>query len=129
MMRSLLPLICLALAACDAPTPGFRGAEVSRHVVDGSAFTVNVKGDTAEAVRTNRQYAPRIGPLAGRAAVAMQAASGCRVTRMGGDAAVLVAKLSCGRDRVRACDVDATLVGPRGYRAPVVRACATTVRG
>ncbi|WP_375175760.1 hypothetical protein [Pseudooceanicola sp.] len=117
------PLLLFMLAACDAPTPGFRGAEVSRHVIDGSAFTVHVKGGMAQAVRTNRQFAPRIGPLAGRAAVAMQQASGCRVTRIAGDAAVLVARLSCGKGQGRACEVDAVLAGRRGLRVPVVRHC------
>ncbi|WP_205965382.1 hypothetical protein [Pseudooceanicola onchidii] len=124
MSRVAAVLSCLPiLAACDAPTPGFRGADVSRHTVDGSTFAVYVKGETAQAVRTNRQFAPRIGPLAGQAAVAMQAASGCRVTRLGGDAAVLVGSLSCGGRPRAPCDVDAVLQGPRGFRAPVLRAC------
>lgn len=123
-MVRFLPLVLLVLAGCDAPTPGFRGAVVSRHIVDGSSFTVHVKGETAQAVRTNRGYAPRIGPLAERAAVAMQEASGCRVTRMGGDAAVLVGYLSCSKTPVTACMVEATLSGPRGLRVPLVRRCA-----
>ena len=116
-------LLCV-LAACDAPTPGFRGAEVSRHVIEGSAFTVHVTGGLAEAVRTNAQWAPRIGPLAGRAAIAIQRASGCRVTEMAGDAAVLMARLSCSAPVRPACEVEAVLKGRRGYRLPVVRHCA-----
>ncbi|GGE41851.1 hypothetical protein GCM10011360_31680 [Primorskyibacter flagellatus] len=114
---------CLLLAACDAPTRGFGGAEVSRHVVEGSSFTVHLKGDQAQAVRTNRQYAPRVGPLAGRAAMAMQQASGCRVRRIAGDAAVLVGALSCSAAAHPACEVDAVLVGRRGLRVPVRRTC------
>jgi hypothetical protein len=122
MMRVFFVLIGLTLTACDAPTPGFQGSEVSRHVIEGSSFTVYVKGSTAQAVRTNRQFAPRIGPLAGRAAIAIQQASGCRVTSLSGDAAVLVARLSCAKP-VRPCDVDAELKGRRGFSLPVVRTC------
>ena len=124
-MRVPVPfIVCLLLTACDAPTRGFGGAEVSRHAVEGSSFTVHVKGDQAEAVRTNRQYAPRIGPLAGRAAVAMQQASGGRVTRIAGDAAVLVGALSCSAAPRPACEVDAELLGRRGLRVPVRRTCS-----
>ena len=125
MMRLSVVLIALTLMACEAPTPGFRGAEVSRHVIEGSSFTVYVKDSTAQAVRTNRQFAPRIGPLAGRASIAMQRASGCRVKSLSGDAAVLVARLSCGGP-IRACDVDADLKGRRGYSLPVLRRCGDT---
>ena len=124
MLRKTLSLILLlGFAACDAPTREFRGAAVSRHTVDGSSFTVHVAGGTAQAVRTNRGFSPRIGALAGRAAVAMQAASGCRVSRIAGDAAVLVGDLSCGVAGHPACAVEATLTGRRGFRAPVVRHC------
>ena len=92
-------------------------------MVEGSAFTVHLKGGMAEAVRTNTQMAPRIGPLAGRAAIAMQAASGCRVRDIAGDAAVLVARLSCGGTTRPACEVDAVLKGRRGLQEPVVRRC------
>lgn len=123
MTRPGLLILSLLVGACDAPTPGFRGAVVSRHVVDGAAFTVHHKGGQAEAVRTNRQYAPRIGPLAGQAAVAVQQATGCRVTQLAGDAAVLVARLSCGGAPVAACQVDAVLRGRRGVSVPVYRDC------
>lgn len=119
----LFPAVLTLVVACDGPSPGFRGAVASRHVVEGTEFTVHVKDDTAQALRTTNGFSPRIGPLAGRAAIAMQQASGCRVTRMGGDAAVLVGYLSCGKTPVRSCEVDATLTGPRGFRAPVVRSC------
>jgi hypothetical protein len=116
-------LVMLLLAGCAAPTSGFRGAVASEVVIEGSRFQIYRKGDQAQAVRTNRQFAPRIGPLAGRAAVAMQQVTGCRVTDMAGDAAVLVARLSCGGPRVAACQVDAILKGRRGVRVPVVRRC------
>ncbi|MBY6157825.1 hypothetical protein [Pseudooceanicola nitratireducens] len=114
--------LILLLAGCAAPTLGFRGAVVSDHVVEGCRFKVYHSGDQAQAVRINRQFAPRIGPLAGRAAIAMQQGTGCRVTEMAGDAAVLVARLSCGAPHP-SCKVDAVLKGRRGFRLPVVRDC------
>lgn len=116
-------LMLLILTACAAPTSGFRGVPGQPVHVEGSDFMIYRKGDQAQAVRVNRQYAPRIGPLAGRAAMAMQQATGCRVTDMAGDAAVLVARLSCKAAVRPACQVDAVLKGPRGVRIPVVRDC------
>ena len=123
MTRLILVLVAISVTACDAPTSGFRGGEVSRHQIGGAAFTVYVKGGQAQAVRTNRQYAPRVGPLAGQAVVAMQRASGCRVTEVAGDAAVLVGRLSCKAKKWPACDVDALLKGRRGLRVPVRETC------
>ncbi|MGI3169315.1 hypothetical protein ACRARG_09200 [Pseudooceanicola sp. C21-150M6] len=111
------------VGGCDAPTPGFGNGAVSRHSVEGSDFTVYVTGDIAESVRTNPQFAPRIGPLAGRGAIAMQMASGCRVTQLAGDAAVLVGRLNCGGRAAPACEVEAVLKGRRGISLPVVRHC------
>ncbi|WP_407494562.1 hypothetical protein [Pseudooceanicola sp. MF1-13] len=116
-------LFLVLLAGCAAPTSGFRGAVSSDVVVEGSRFQVYRSGDQAQAVRVNSQFAPRIGPLAGRAAIAMQLVTGCRVTDMAGDAAVLVGRLSCAAAPVDACEVDAVLKGRRGYRMPVVRRC------
>lgn len=112
----------MLLAACDAPTRGFGGAEVSRHTVDGSSFTIHHDGGMAQAVRTNRQLLP-IGTLAGQAAIAMQQATGCRVRDLAGDAAVLVARLNCGKAVAPTCEVDAILKGRRGMQIPVVRRC------
>ncbi|EAQ04534.1 lipoprotein, putative [Pseudooceanicola batsensis HTCC2597] len=124
-MDRLIPIFLLILlGACDAAPTGFRGVPPSRHVVEGSQFSVYRKGGLAQAVRTNRQFAPRIGPLAGRAAVAIQQATGCRVTELAGDAAVLVGRLRCDAPVARACEVDAELRGRRGMRLPVVRRCA-----
>jgi len=107
-------LFLMLLAGCAAPTSGFRGAVATEVVVEGSRFQVYRKGDQAQAVRINRQFAPRIGPLAGRAAIAMQQVTGCRVTDMAGDAAVMVGRLSCTATPVAACKVDAVLKGRRG---------------
>jgi hypothetical protein len=63
--------------------------------VDGSTFAVRVKGELAEAVRTNMQYAPRMGPIGDRAARAMAQVSGCTVREVRGDQALILGILDC----------------------------------
>jgi hypothetical protein len=93
--RTLLLCFALLLAACNTPGPAFRGIQPIRITVQGSTFDVRVNADRAEAIRVNMEYAPRFGPIRQRAAVAMQKVSGCRVTRVGGDQAQAIGKLSC----------------------------------
>ncbi len=93
-MRYMLFLIPL-LAACDGPTPYFRGIPTTTVTVEGSTFDIRKKDDLAEAIRTNAEYAPRMGPVARRAEVAIEQATGCRVKSVSGDAAVIVGKLDC----------------------------------
>lgn len=85
------------LAACSGGTSYFRDAPVKRVAVNGSVFDVRVRGDLAEAVRVNPQYAPRLGPIRDRAALAMAQVSGCPITDVLGDAAVTVGVLGCDR--------------------------------
>lgn len=85
------------LAACGGPTPHFRNAPATRVAVDGSTFDVRVRGNLAEAVRVNSQYAPRLGPIGDRAAYAMAQVSGCRVAGVLGDQAVTTGVLDCDR--------------------------------
>lgn len=88
-------LAAMALSACDGPSPHFMGVDPVRVEVDGSVFAVRVKGKLAEAVRTNVQYAPRIGPIGPRAAEAMRQASGCEVREIRGDQALILGILEC----------------------------------
>ena len=76
---------------------GFASATVT---VEGSTFDVRVKGTVAEAIRTNLQYAPGMGQMGGRAAVAIEQVSGCTVKRFGGDQAVIFAELDCKSGRL-----------------------------
>lgn len=92
-MRLFLAL--LLLAACNTPTAPFRGIKPVRVTIDGSSFDVRVRGDLAEAIRVNAQYAPRLGLIEGRAARAMAQASGCAVRRVSGDQALLLGQLDC----------------------------------
>ncbi len=95
-MVRLLALLCLA--ACSAGTPFFSGLPATRIAVNGSVFDVRVRHDLAEAVRINTQYAPRLGPIRERAALAMMQVSGCPVLDVSGDAAVTVGVLGCDRE-------------------------------
>lgn len=95
-MRWYLPFVVFAgLAACNSPSPVFRGVAPTRVTVDGSTFDVRVKGFHAEAMRMNAQYAPRFGIIEDRAAQAMRQVSGCEVTKVTGDQALALGKLKC----------------------------------
>lgn len=94
MYRALIFL--LLLAACNTPSRQFRGIEASTVTIDGSTFDVRVKERRAEALRTNFEYAPRMGPIGGRAVKAIEQVSGCRVHDITGDQAVVQARLDCG---------------------------------
>lgn len=98
MCRWLIPLLTVLTvpAGCNAPSPMFHGLPAERVTVAGSVFEVRRRGDLAEAVRVNRQYAPRLGPLGARAGQAMERASGCPVDWVLGDQAVMLGRLDCG---------------------------------
>lgn len=99
MMRVALPvLLVLTLVACDTPGPGFRGIDPVRISVGESRFDVRVDGTRAQAIRVNMEWAPRPAAVAPRAVAAIEQVSGCRVARLDGDQAVILAKLECGTD-------------------------------
>ncbi|WP_294608637.1 hypothetical protein [Roseovarius sp.] len=89
---TLLPL----LAACNTPGQEFRGIDPVRVSIAQSTFDVRVDGTYAQAIRLNREWAPRFEAVAPRGAAAIQKVSGCRVTRLWGDQAVMLARLDCG---------------------------------
>lgn len=96
-MRAILFIGGLALAAgCDTPGPDFRGIAPVRITVGQSTFDVRVDGNRAEAIRLNREWAPNIKAVAPRAVVAIEKVSGCEVRKLGGDQALIRAKLKCG---------------------------------
>ena len=96
-MRYLVLLCLFGLTACNTPGPHFRGLDATRVTFGGSTFDVRVRGDLAEALRVNPQYAPRFGPIAGRAKQAMEQVSGCVVTEVRGDQALSIGVLDCER--------------------------------
>ena len=61
-----------------------------------STFDVRVTDRLGEAIRTNAEYAPRFGTIAGRAKVAIEQVSGCSVKEMRGDQAHSLGILECG---------------------------------
>lgn len=91
-------MFCLTfLAACNTAGPHFRGLPATTVTVDGSTFDVRVRGELAEAIRTNAEYAPRFGPIRERAARAMAMVSGCEVKEVRGDQALATGLLKCGK--------------------------------
>lgn len=94
MIRWLIPAL-VSLAACDTAAPYFEGVPTTRVTVDGSVFDVRVRGELAEALRVNPEYAPRFGPIQARAGYAMARVSGCDVVEVGGDQALATGLLSC----------------------------------
>lgn len=99
MWRNLILL--MLLAGCAAPSAEFRDIPAIRIVVEGSVFDVRVKGNKAEAIRINAESAPRMGRIGVRAALAIEAASGCRVSRIDGDQAMIRARLACGKAKAK----------------------------
>jgi hypothetical protein len=97
MKRSVLILIPVVLVGCNTPSLEFRGVAPVTITVDGSTFDVRIKDLRAQAIRTNAQYAPRMGPIGRRANAAIQQVSGCKVTQIGGDQVLISAVLDCGK--------------------------------
>lgn len=95
-MRFVLFLLPL-LAACNTAGPEFRGLPATQITVQGSTFDLRLRGNRAEAIRVNAQYAPRVGPIHARAAFAMTQVSGCRVRALSGDQVQVVGTLDCGQ--------------------------------
>ncbi len=96
-MKLYALLVCLLLIACDIPSPYFRGIEPTKIEVQGSSFSVRRRGKLAEAIRTNTEYAPRLGPIARRAEIAIETVTGCPVKELRGDQAVVLGILKCGK--------------------------------
>lgn len=96
-MRLVPPLLLLAaLAACDTPGPGYSGVAPVRMHLGGSSFDIRVTGRRAEAIRVNAEWAPRLAAVGPQAVLAIERVSGCKVNRLTGDAARMVARLDCG---------------------------------
>jgi hypothetical protein len=78
-MKSFVCLLFASvLVGCNTPSLEFRGVAPVTIAVNGSTFDVRVKDLRAQAIRTNMQYAPRMGPIAGRAKAAIEEVSGCK---------------------------------------------------
>lgn len=91
-MRLILTIVCLFLvAACDGPSPEFRGIDGRSITVDGSDFIVRIKGDRAEAVRTNFEPRSEFRAVMARAIVAIETVSACQIaTKTSRNASVIL---------------------------------------
>lgn len=98
MISAAFVLNCLG--GCDTPAPEFWGIKPQRITVQGVAFDVRIAAKRAEAIRLNRQWAPRLGAAAPQAVAAIEQVSGCRVRALDGDAARMSAWLDCGQPLV-----------------------------
>ncbi len=97
-MRYMMPALALLLAGCDSPHPQFMGVEPKVVTVAGSTFSVRIKGEEAEAIRTSREMVPKIGEIFPKAAAAIEIAGGCPVVAnsLKGDSAYVRARIRCG---------------------------------
>ena len=128
-MRLMLSLLLCSLCACNTAGPGFRGLPATRVTVEGSTFDVRVRDNRAEAIRINKQYAPRFGPIRDRAASAMAQVSGCEVRKVEGDQALATGTLKCGKKapRVTAKPEDLECIPVRGTKLRGVGAVSVEV--
>ena len=137
-MKVLISLgFLLVIAACNTPSPGFRGVAPVRMTVGKSTFDVRVDGNQAEAIRLNREWAPRLEAVAPRAVAAIEKVSGCEVKKLGGDQALITARLACGRDPQPMevipgpieydCDIDDVYIN-RGLGERITEMTCTPVR-
>ncbi len=88
-------VVVLVLGACEARSPYFRDAPVTRVTVEQAVFDVRRRGRLAEAIRINPQYAPHLKSVAPHAETAMRTATGCDVRELRGDAAQILGLLDC----------------------------------
>lgn len=104
-MRFPVLVSIVLLSGCNAPSGYFRASLVTRIAVNGSVFDVRARGTLAEAIRVNLQYAPRLGPIRTRAGLAMALVTGCSVSRVLGDQALVTGRLTCPKRRAPALRV------------------------
>ena len=88
-------LAAALLAACDSPTPGVMRWMKATEAVGGMTFGVHWTAESAEAYRTSRHFRPHLSEVRANARVAIERASGCKVTSVDGDQAIVTASLAC----------------------------------
>ena len=67
----------MGLAACDTPSPAFKGIPAQTVTVGQSVFEVRQSGTQVELLRTNTEYAPTFASIIPRATQAVVIATGC----------------------------------------------------
>ena len=101
MIRCLAAICTVLLSGCDAPSRYFRDEPVTRVEIGSMIFDVRTRGALSEAVRISNGWAPRLSGVAPFAEAAMEQVTGCDVTRLSGDQAVILGTLACGADGPR----------------------------
>ena len=97
-MRALtIAMIATIFAGCDSPSPEYRDAQVSRQVIGEHSFTVYFTQSKAQAIRTNFAKRPDIRVIARQAEQAIERATGCPVSEIYGDVALLDGVLDCSK--------------------------------
>jgi len=91
-------IVCALLFGCDSPSLAFQGTPAQQITVGPTTFSVRIKGDRAEAMRTSREWRPSESAVLTRAEQAIRQASGCEIATNGlsGDQAIIRARLKCG---------------------------------
>lgn len=101
-MKLAVYCVAIFLAACDSPSPGYKGVPGNRVEVGNFLFSVRVQGANAEAIRLRPGSIPRYSDLIRAGAIAIEVVSGCAIAKptthqasLGGDQAVVWARLDC----------------------------------
>lgn len=93
-----LGVVGMLMVGCNAPSMHFQGIHPQRMDVLGSSFEMRRRDDKVEVIRTSAEYAPRLSQQLGRRAeVAVEETYGCPVSRIRGDASLMLAYLKCGK--------------------------------
>ncbi|MBR9842052.1 MAG: hypothetical protein GYB25_02750 [Rhodobacteraceae bacterium] len=91
-------MVFLCFSACAVPSPQFMGVDPVQAEVQQSRFVLRRKGNLVEVIRVSREWAPRLSEALGRRAeIAVEETYGCPVRDIRGDAALMIARLKCGR--------------------------------
>lgn len=86
---------CLGPAACTFPSTGYYGVPSVEREVEGSRFSIRVREDVAEVIRTSPEFPARYPVIAARAQKAVHLETGCSPEWVTGDPAMLWVGLSC----------------------------------
>ncbi len=97
-MRGLVVICALGLFGCNTPSMHFSGIDPVRVRVLESTFDLRRRDAQVQVIRMSREYAPRLSQQLGRRAeIAVERQYGCPVSRIRGDASMMVAYLKCGK--------------------------------
>ncbi len=88
-------LTCLGIAACDMPSAEFAGVPMHKIEIEGSTFHVRRVGNRAEAIRVNFEGLVNQARIMRRGERAMEQVSGCNVSVLYGDVALMKGQLDC----------------------------------